>query len=234
MKQAQLRFDRTTIRSPIDGVVIDRRAKLGQRVGLAGAGLVLLARDLDHMRIRASVSETDIGKVHVGQPVSFSVDAFRNKTMAGRVDKILMNARVQGNFVTYDVLISPDETTESLMPHMTADVQLQTAFRKDAFLVPSDSLQWWPAHEQMSEASDQITPAEGASDLPMPKRGDLATIWVPTSGGKVEPLSVRVGITDGVQTEVTADKLKRKMPVVVGTIRETTLARIIPNIKTLR
>lgn len=234
VKQAQLRFDRTTIRSPIDGVVIDRRAKLGQRVGLAGPGLVLLARDLDHMRIRASVSETDIGKVYVGQRVSFSVDAYRNKKLAGHVDKILMNARVQGNFVTYDVLISPKESTESLMPHMTADVQLETAFRKDAFLVPSDSLQWWPTHEQMFVSSDQFSPAEGASDLPMPKKGDLAKVWIPTGDGKVEALNVRVGITDGVQTEVTAENLKRKMPVVVGTIRKTTLARIIPNIKTLR
>ena len=107
-KQAEINLDRTTIRAPIDGVIIDRRANLGQNVAAGISGLFLLARNLDSMRIRTSVNETDIGKISVGQPVTFTVDSHRDRQLTGRVEKILLNAKLQGNFVTYDVFVVID------------------------------------------------------------------------------------------------------------------------------
>lgn len=234
VRQAEINLANTVIRSPIDGIVIDRRANLGQNVSAATSGLFLLARDLDHMRVRASVSETDIGKIHVGQPASFTVDAHRDKVLDGQVEKILLNARVQGNFVTYDVIIKLDEATDSLLPHMTADVEFETIKRENAWLVPSESLQWWPADEQVAGSIPKIAPVEGAAEIPAPAEGDTVRIWIPTGDGRVRELAVRVGIDDGVHTEVIGDGLQENMPVVVGVIRETTLARIIPSVKTLR
>ncbi len=227
VRQAEINLARTTIRSPIDGVVIDHRVNLGQNVGPSSPGLFLITQDLGDMRIRTSVSETDIGKVYPGQPVSFTVDGYREAKLTGSVDQVLMNARVQGNFVTYDVLVRIDPHDVDLLPHMTADVQLETINRTNAWLVPSESLQWNPQDEDadLQPAKSSLTRSEATGQ---------AHIWVATADGKVREMPVKVGVDDGVRTEIIAADCYESMPVVVGTIRETTLARIIPSVKTLR
>ncbi|WP_404310710.1 efflux RND transporter periplasmic adaptor subunit [Neorhodopirellula lusitana] len=227
VEQAEVNLSRTIIRSPIDGVVIDHRINLGQNAGPSSPGLFLVTRSLQDMRIRTSVSETDIGKVFPGQPVSFTVDGHRDQTMSGRVEQILMNARVQGNFVTYDVLVEMDQHDVNLLPHMTADVQLETVHRKNAWLVPSESLEWSPDNE-LANHSDEHSAAPENTD------SSNHVIWIANADGGVKPVSVKVGVDDGVRTEIMADGIAESMPVVVGTIRETTLARIIPSVKTLR
>lgn len=230
VQQAEINLARTTIRSPIDGVVIDHRINLGQNAGPSSPGLFLITQDLDNMRLRTSVSETDIGKVYPGQPVSFTVDGYRDAKLSGRVDQVLMNARVQGNFVTYDVLVKIDPHNVQLLPHMTADVQLETVHREDAWLVPSESLDWSPTPELASDQETTAFPTAQEMDM----KEDTAVIWIAQADGHVRPLSVSVGVDDGVRTEVVGSGFDQSMPVVVGTIRETTLARIIPSVKTLR
>ena len=233
VNHAQISLSKTTVRSPIDGVVIDRRANLGQYVNIGHPGLFLLAKDLDQMRIRASVSESDIGKVRLGQPATFSVDAYRDHEMTGRVEEILLNARMHGNFVTYDVIVAIDPPDVELLPHMTADVEFEIIRRYQAWLVPTGALQWWPGAEQMEEAvaTDSIV---SSADPNGPTEGESAYVWVPSENGKVRPLPVRVGIDDGVQTEVVGEGFEEALPVVVGEVKRTTLARIIPTAKTLR
>lgn len=234
-KQAEINLARATIHAPIDGVVIDRRANLGQNVAAGASGLFLLARSLDTMRIRTSVNETDIGKISVGQPVAFTVDSHRDRTLTGRVEKILMNAKLQGNFVTYDVFVAIDGSTSMLMPHMTADVEFETDKREKAWLVPTSSLGWQPDREQIDE-STEISELNAMRDdeSELPKQGDEAIVWVPTHDGRVQPLAVRVGIDDGVSTEVIGENLQEELPVVVGVVKKTVLARIIPSVKTFR
>ena len=234
VKQAEINLEHTTIRAPIDGVAIDRRTNLGQNVSPGMPGLFLLARNLDRMRIRASVSETDIGKVVVGQRVTFSVDAHRDMTMTGRVEKILLNARIQGNFVTYDVLVAIDHPPTRLLPHMTADVEFETLKRERAWLVPTGAFGWWPSAEQIDPSSAAIKRQESVSTTDGPAEGDSAFVWVPTEEGFVRPIQVRVGVDDGVVTEVIGEGFREEMPVVVGTIKRTALSRIIPSVKTVR
>ena len=234
-RQAEINLERTTIRSPIDGVVIDRRANLGQNVAAGTSGLFLLARNLDGMRIRASVSEADVGKVAIGQPVTFTVDAYRDRTMTGRVEKILLNARVHGNFVTYDVLVSVDGPTTMLLPHMTADVEFETVKRERAWLVPTSSFGWWPSQEQIvPDFATFKRPAASDQTRNGPGEGDVAVVWVSAGDDRVRPLSVNVGIDDGVLSEVIGRGLRAELCVVVGTVKKTPLARIIPSVKTLR
>lgn len=239
VQQAEINLERTTIRAPFDGVIIDRRANLGQNVGPGLSGLFLLARDLKQMRIRASVGEADIGKIFVGQPVTFTVDAHRNSLMTGQVQKVLLNARVQSNFVTYDVLVGINDAARTLLPNMTADVQFETARSEQAWLAPAGSLQWWPNTEQIAASVGPIEPADLAragqtDDQEQPAPGSRAIVWVPSGNGKVRPLTVRVGIGDGVVTEIIAEQLQEEMPIVVGTVKKTTLARIIPSVKLSR
>lgn len=227
VQQAEVNLARTTIRAPVDGVVIDHRIHLGQQATPSSPGLFLITQDLKKMRLRTSVSETDIGKVYPGQPVSFTVDGYRDVKLRGQVDQLLMNARVQGNFVTYDVLVTIGPRDVQLLPHMTADVQLETVHRQNAWLVPSESLEWTPTPEL--EGSQNSIAAESV-DTDQSK----AVIWVAESDGRVRAVPVSVGVDDGVRTEIIGDGFDTSMPVVVGTIRETNLARIIPSVRTLR
>jgi len=226
VQQAELNLSRTTIRSPVDGVVIDHRIHLGQQATPSSPGLFLITQDLKKMRLRTSVSETDIGKVYQGQPVSFTVDGFRDVKLSGEVDQVLMNARVQGNFVTYDVLVTIDSHDVKLLPHMTADVQLETVHRRNAWLVPSESLEWTPTPESDGRQSPIAAGSMDTEQSPV--------IWVAETDGRVRAVPVSVGVDDGVRTEIMGDGFESSMPIVVGTIRETTLARIIPSVRTLR
>ncbi|MBL9081545.1 MAG: efflux RND transporter periplasmic adaptor subunit [Planctomycetales bacterium] len=235
VKQAEINLQRTTICAPIDGVVIDRRANLGQQVGAGASGLFLLAKNLEALRIRTSVNETDIGKISVGQPVTFTVDSHRDRQLSGRVERILLNAKLQGNFVTYDVLVAIDGSAAALLPHMTADVEFETAKSDQAWLVPSSSLEWRPERELIDPAFANIDPPTDSSEpLAHPKQGDEAVVWVPSADGRVQPLTVRVGIDDGVSTEIVGDGFRDGMPIVVGVVKKTALARIIPSVKTFR
>lgn len=234
-KQAEINLQRATIRAPIDGVVIDRRANLGQHVGAGVTGLFLLARNLDALRIRTSVNETDVGKIAIGRPVTFTVDAHRDRRLTGRVERILLNAKLQGNFVTYDVLVSIDGSTDWLLPHMTADVEFETAKSEQAWLVPSSSLGWRPDRELVDPAFANVElPPESAETAPQPKQGAPAVVWIPAADGRVQPLTVRVGIDDGVSTEIVGDGFRDGMPIVVGVVKKTALSRIIPSVKTFR
>jgi HlyD family secretion protein len=167
--------------------------------------------------------------------VTFTVDAHRDRIMTGRVEKVLLNARIQGNFVTYDVLVAVDGPTTMLLPHMTADVEFETVKREKAWLVPTDSLVWWPTAEQMEPTvSHAKRPAAIGEIQEGPRQGDDAIVWVPVGDGRVRPLQVHVGIDDGVLSEVIGKGFQEKLPVVVGTVKETTLARLVPSVKTLR
>ena len=233
-KQAEITFTRTTIRSPIDGVVIDRRANIGQSVSPSSPAMFLIAKDIDRMRVRASVSETDISKVYVGQPVTFKVDAYRDQSITGRVERIQLNARMQGNFVTYDVLVGIDPGTTELLPNMTADVEFEVVLRTNAWLVPSSALQWRPSPNQIDPETSRLPDAIARAEGKQIGEGQDAVIWSPVGRGMVRPIPVRVGIDDGVLTEVITEQIPEKMPVVVGNVKRTTLARIIPSAKTVR
>jgi len=227
-KQAEITLLKTTIRSPIDGVVIDRRANIGQHVLPAGPGLFLIAKDLTRMRIRASVSETDIGKIFPGQPVTFTVDAHRDQPMKGRVEKIQLNARMQGNFVTYDVFVTIEPSETELLPHMTADVEFEVIRRDNAWLVPIGALGWWPKPEQIACSSSTPDRPAHMADEDQQLEGEDGIVWAPAGRGLVRPVPVRIGIDDGVLTEVAGEGIRENMPVVVGNVKRTTLARVIP------
>ena len=93
-KQAEINLSYTTIRSPVDGAVLDRRVNVGQTVvaGLNAPSLFLLANDLSRMQVWAAVNEADIGQVHPGQKVTFKVDAYRDQTFPGTVSQIRLDA----------------------------------------------------------------------------------------------------------------------------------------------
>lgn len=141
-----------TITSPVSGVIIDRRVNIGETVAasLSTPSLFLIAKDLKRMQIWVSVNEADIGKVHSGQPVTFTVDAFPGETFPGEVGKVRLNASMTQNVVTYIVEVIADNSDGRLLPYLTASVKFEVNRRRGVLLLPNGALRWQPEAEQIA------------------------------------------------------------------------------------
>jgi HlyD family secretion protein len=130
------------IYSRIDGVVIERAVERGQTVasGLQTPTLFTIAEDLKQMQIIASVDESQIGSIKVGQSASFAVSAFPGKKFTAAVKQIRLKPTTQQNVVTYAVVLSADNTQGDLYPGMTATVDFVLKDLEDTLRVPSAAL----------------------------------------------------------------------------------------------
>lgn len=134
------------IKSPVSGVVIDRRVDIGQTVvaSLNAPSLFLLAKDLSRMQVLVQVNEADIGSVKPGEPVRFTVEAFPTDTFKGTVRRVRLNATMTQNVVTYTVEIEADNSNLKLLPYLTANVRFELARRDGVLAAPSAALRWSP------------------------------------------------------------------------------------------
>jgi HlyD family secretion protein len=226
LAKAKQNLDYTTIRSPVKGVIIDRRVNIGQTVvsSLSAPSLFLIARDLNKMQVWASVNEADIGNIHPGQPVTFTVDALPGKTFQGVVGKIRLNATMTQNVVTYTVEVNTDNSSGQLIPYLTANLKFIVSERKNVLLVPNAALRWIPQPDQVAPDSQETAgkrKARGSAAQPtapaQASQDETArgTVWLP-EGIYVKPVKVRLGPTDGSSTEVQSQNLHEDMQVVVG------------------
>ncbi len=228
--QADINLGYTVVRSPVDGVVIDRRVNVGQTVvaGLNAPSLFLLAKDLSRMNVIAAVNEADIGDIHVGQRVTFKVDACRDQIFSGTVSKIRLNASMAQNVVTYGVVVDVDNTDGKLLPYMTAKLQFEVARRSDAMLVSNQALRWRPTLAQISPSARRVLPpsalrqeADGSGEEGEQKV-ELAspTVWVVAADGFVQPIQVQTSLSDGILTEISGGDLKPGTEIVINAVRE--------------
>ena len=199
----------TTIRSPVDGVVIDRVVDLGQTVAASfqTPTLIKIAQDLTEMRIDTSFAEADLGNIREGLPARFTVDAFPDRQFEGVVQQIRLNPTTQQNVVTYNVRISVANPEHILLPGMTAYVTIGVQSRDDVLLVPNAALRFKLAEAVVDKASggdkaaEKMPAAEAGGGKGKKRAGQGATIHV-LAEGKLQPVNVRLGITDGRNTEV--------------------------------
>jgi HlyD family secretion protein len=169
--QAQTALDRSqrnlgycTIKSPVKGVIIDRRVNIGQTVvaSLSAPSLFLIAKDLRRVQVWVAVNEADIGSIRPGQPVTFTVDAFPGRTFKGQVSKIRLNATMTQNVVTYTVEIATDNSDSRLLPYLTANLLFETGRRQDVLIVPNAALRWQPRPELIApEFRNEAAPGQG-------------------------------------------------------------------------
>ena len=147
LEKARVDLARTTIFSPIDGVVISRNIDVGQTVAASfnTPTLFLIANDLAKMQIDAMVSEADVGGVEMAQEVTFTVDAFPYRTFQGRVVQVRNAPTTVQNVVTYDCVIEVNNRDLKLKPGMTANVSIVVATRPDAVKIPNAAFRFRPA-----------------------------------------------------------------------------------------
>jgi HlyD family secretion protein len=199
--EAQISRDRTNlgyskVRSPIDGIVVNRGIDVGQTVAASfqTPTLFQIARDLRRMQIDTSVSEADVGPIQPGQPVRFTVDAFREQDFTAKVRMVRLNPTTQQNVVTYNVVIDVDNKDGILLPGMTAQVSIVTNRKERVLRIPSAALRFRPPE------------ADAAAAAP-PEKGRRASAQVPRihiigESGALTPKEIKIGITDGRFTEV--------------------------------
>ncbi len=226
--RAQRNLSYCTIKSPVKGVIIDRRVNIGQTVvaSLNAPSLFLIAKDLRRMQVWVAVNEADIGRIQPGQLVSFTIDAFPGDVFRGEVGKIRLNASMTQNVVTYTVEVITDNSNGRLLPYLTANVQFELNRITGVLLVPNAALRWTPAAEQVAPAfrrsSSDAEQKDRREEKPDEKSEKALSdgqkqgiVWV-RQGKFLEPVRVDVGFSDGVMTEVQGDGLEEDMEIVLG------------------
>jgi HlyD family secretion protein len=157
MRRAQQNLDYCTIKSPVRGVIIDRRVNIGQTVvaSLNAPSLFLIAKDLKRMQLWVAVNEADTGSIRPGQAVTFTVDAQPGQVFQGEVGKIRLNASMTQNVVTYTVEVITDNSSGKLLPYLTANVKFILNSRNSVLMLPNAALRWSPQPEQIAPDSRQ-------------------------------------------------------------------------------
>jgi HlyD family secretion protein len=163
LNQAQVNLQHTIITSPIEGTVISRNVDVGQTVAasMSAPTLYVIAQDLTHMQVSASIDESDIGRIETGQLVSFRVDAYPQQTFRGTVKQVRLDAKTDQNVVSYTTMIDVPNEDLRLKPGMTANVTVQIAANENVLRVPNSALRFAPTPELFA-ALDQEPPQQMA------------------------------------------------------------------------
>jgi HlyD family secretion protein len=233
MNQAQIDLGYTIIRSPVDGIVISRSVDVGQTVAasLSAPTLFTIANDLTRMEVHTNVDEADIGNIHEGQDVSFTVDAHPQRRFRGKVHQVRNAPQTIQNVVTYNSVVRINNKELLLKPGMTANVQFLVAEKEDVLTIPNIALRFRPPEEK-NEAEQLLTKEQGRVGGRISQRRTSrgggsgvgggegrrvrqVKVYV-LKDGKVEAVDVQVGITDGSKTEIVAGALNENDPVIIG------------------
>lgn len=198
----QANLDYSIIRSPISGVVVARNVNIGQTVAanFQTPTLFQVARDLKQMQINISVAEADIGQIHTGQTMVFTVDAFQDREFSAIVKQIRLNPTVQENVVTYNVIATVINEEGTLLPGMTANVRFIVNEKTEVLRVPNAALRYKPSLEELI-ATAETQPGK--------------RLLYRLEGNRPVAISVTTGITDGNFTEILSNELNVNDPLII-------------------
>jgi HlyD family secretion protein len=237
--EGQLKFDQTnlvkaSIRTPIDGIVLDRRIEKGQTVAasLQTPVMFTVAKNLTEMKLKVDVDEADVGKVKLGQSASFNVDAYPDKSFPARISEIRYAPQTVGGVVTYQVVLLVSNADLLLRPGMTATADITVDQARDVWLVPNAALKFSPAKknknnkdkkkepsflEKLFPRSAVRRPAKTSEDKK--KKKESPKIWI-LENKQPKAIPVKVGLTDGDMNQVTAPELEEGMSVITDSLSE--------------
>jgi HlyD family secretion protein len=217
--QAKLRsietdLGKALIRSPINGIVLDRQIDPGQTVAASFSTPVLftLAGDLKQMKLSIDVDEADVGKVRVGDAATFRVDAYGARRFPSKVTEVRSTAKTSGGVVTYETILAVDNGEELLRPGMTATAEIVVEQRRGALLIPNAALRFTPPASAPSQSWLPGPPA--AVHHVEPAANGKQRVWV-LAGGEPSPIDLVTGATDGSSTEVIEGDLRTGATVIV-------------------
>lgn len=202
----------TTITSPVNGVVISRNVDVGQTVAASfqTPTLFTIAQDLTRMQIDTNVDEADIGRTREGQHVTFTVDAWPEKTFEGKVVQVRNAATVTQNVVTYNVVVQVDNRELLLKPGMTANVSILVRKEEDVLRIPNAALRYRPDEKKTGPGKEGGGARRG--------KGQAGGTRVYTVGpdGSPSAVPVALGIGDGTYTQLLRGDLREGSVLITG------------------
>lgn len=221
LKSNENDLEKAIIISPIDGIVLDKKIDVGQSVvsSMTMPTLFTLAQDLKKMEVIVSVDEADVGDVKKGQVVLFTVDAYPNKTFKGIIKQVRMNSQIVSNVVTYETVVTVDNSQLLLRPGMTVSADITTKVIKGSLHIPNSALRFSPP------ATSENQPSKFVLFAPPEKKTktDFSTtskkLWI-LEDSIAKQIPVELGESDGVSTIVLSDKIGTDTQVIIG-IKET-------------
>ncbi|HZR46629.1 MAG TPA: efflux RND transporter periplasmic adaptor subunit, partial [Candidatus Manganitrophaceae bacterium] len=214
MDLARVNLGYTTIVSPIDGIVISRNVDVGQTVAasLQAPTLFTIAKELRKMQVDTNVAEADVGKLSEGMAATFTVDAYPGERFHAAVGQIRYAPQTVQNVVTYNAVLSVENPDLRLRPGMTANVTFVYATREAVLKIPNAAVRFRPPPEAVSasEKPALIGPGPAAGEDPARK-----TVWALRNGAPAA-VPIRVGLSDGLFTEVVEGKLSPGEPLITS------------------
>src|SRR5678809_109724 len=203
LNAADLDLRYTTIRSPVNGIVVARNVEVGQTVAASFAtpNLFLIALDLTKMQVDTYVSESDIGGITEGKEATFTVDAYPGYQFAGTIRQVRLAPINVQNVVTYNVVVSVDNGDLRLKPGMTANVSIVVAQRDAVLKVPNAALRFTPPTSgptDRTKLGGKPGNEKGAGQPVGTGRGTMApsrTVWRQGSSEELEAIHVQTGIS---------------------------------------
>lgn len=204
LQQAEINLRHTRIMAPVDGTVVARRMDVGQTVAatLNPPTIFEIAQDLAKMQVDTSVDESDVGNVAKGQRATFIVDSYPGTTFQGVVADIRKAPIITQNVVTYDVVITVDNSDLKLFPGMTANVTILASKIDDTLKVPNSVLRFRPSSAVLKQTGLSAAAA------------DKQQVYV-LAGGKLQAVPAKFGLSDGKYTAVSSSQLQPGAQVVV-------------------
>jgi len=228
--RATLEVDRTNlakadIRSPINGTVLARKVEPGQTVAASFQAPVLftLAEDLTKMELHVDVDEADVGQVRTGQNAAFTVDAYAGREFPSTVSEVRNAAKTVSGVVTYETVLSVDNTQLLLRPGMTGTANVTVNALEDALLVPNAALRFTPpaaAARDQRPLWSRIFPGPPRSPpRQVQKSGERRQqqVWT-LRNGQPAPITVTVGATDGRVTQIVSSGVEPGLDVIVDVL----------------
>jgi HlyD family secretion protein len=239
LQLAEVNLAHTTITSPIDGVVVSRDVNVGQTVAasLSAPTLFTIANDLTKMQVIANIDQADIGLVENAKSVKFGVDAFPGKEFEGKIEQMRLNPQNVQNVVTYNVVIDVDNPEQKLKPGMTTNLTFTIDERNNVLKVPNAALRFttqdttgqrsgngnWQGRRQANAGSADGSQSSGnRGDVQFARptdpvlAGQTRVVWVLGKDGKPDRRRIKIGLTDGISTEVVEGNLVEGEMVITG------------------
>jgi HlyD family secretion protein len=231
---AKTNLDFTDIKSPVDGIVIDRKVDPGQTLAsqFQTPVMFIVAPDLESkVYVYASVDEADIGLIRDaqkrGEPVSFTVDAYPRDAFRGKIAQVRLNPTTVQNVVTYTVVVESSNVDLKLLPGMTANLSFQIEKRPGVLTVPNAALRLHPTAEQVRACDRAIVEGTAGDDSAEAGTKTVASatpgrnhkqryVWI-AEGNLLAAVAVVTGLSDKSSTELLSGELTEGQEVIVGT-----------------
>jgi len=210
VSKAKADLDYCTLRSPVDGIVIDRKVEEGETVvsSYNAVPVLTIAEDLKVIWVEATVPEADVGNIKIGQEVTFTADAYRRK-FKGKVKQVRKAHTTTNNVVTYPIIIEAENPDEMLFPGMTATLSIETARAENAVVVSASAFRFRPKEEDREDG-----------EVPRGRK-----LWIVGESGKLKPVVVTEGVSDTTVMQIVGHDELEGQAAVIGYETTATLAR---------